>query len=103
MRARVSEDRCAVNELPILIALEAAPGIAIRDGTHPEDNDAVRDPIVAALAQLVRDAYANEQRLRVRFRVVGSPNAEAETMAAQDERLPDKTAEAPEPERRKSA
>jgi hypothetical protein len=34
-----------VNELPILIALEAAPGIAIQDGTNPEDNGAVTDPI----------------------------------------------------------
>ena len=48
-----------MNELPIRIELVAAPGIAIQDGTEPEDNDAVTDPIVAALAQLVRDAYAN--------------------------------------------
>jgi hypothetical protein len=92
-----------VNELPILIELEAAPGIAIQDGTEPEDNGAVTDPIVAALAQLVRDAYANEQRMRARFRVVQSPGDEAETMAAEDERLPDETAQEPEPERRKSA
>jgi len=103
MRARVSEDRCAVNELPILIALEPAPGIAIQDGTHGEDNGAVTDSIVAALAQLVRDAYANEQRLRARFRVVQSSDAEADFMAAQDERSPDETAQSPEPERRKSA
>ena len=44
-----------MNELPILIALEATPGIAIQDGTNPEDNGAVTDPLVIALAQLVRD------------------------------------------------
>jgi hypothetical protein len=93
-----------VNELPILIELIAAPGIDIRDGIHPEDNDAVTDPIVAALAQLVRDAYANEQRMRGRLRVVQSP--EAETVAAQDEPAPqesDKVTQETEPERRKSA
>ena len=92
-----------MNELPILIELAAAPGVAIQDGTHPEDNDVVTDPIVAALAQLVRDAYANEQRLRARFRVVGSPDAEAESMAPQDGRSSEEFAEEPEPERRKSA
>jgi hypothetical protein len=103
MRAHVSEDRCAVNELPILIALEPAPGIAIRDGTHPEDNGPMRDPIVAALAQLVRDAYANEQRMRARFRVVRSSEPEAESMAPEDERSSDESAEEPEQARRKSA
>jgi hypothetical protein len=83
-----------VNELPIQIELIAAPGIAIQDGTHAEDNNAVTDPIVAALAQLVRDAYANEQRMRERFHVVGSPDAEADSMTEQDE---------PEQARRKSA
>ena len=93
-------------ELPILIELVAAPGVAIQDGTNPEDNDAVRDPIVAALAQLVRDAYANEQRMRARFRVLQPSGDEAETMAAQDEPAPQESAqiiEEPYPERRKSA
>jgi hypothetical protein len=36
-----------LSELPILIALEAAPGIAMQDGTNPEDNGAVTDPIEA--------------------------------------------------------
>jgi hypothetical protein len=103
MRAHVSEDRCAVNELPILIALETAPGIAIQDGTQQEDNGPMRDPIVAALAQLVRDAYANEQRMRARFRVVQPSDAETESMAPQDGRSSDEFAEEPEPERRKSA
>ena len=91
-----------MNELPILIELIAAPGIDIQDGTHAEDSNAVTDPIVAALAQLVRDAYANEQRMRARFRVVGSPGDEAETTAAQDECSPNLT-EVTETERRKSA
>jgi hypothetical protein len=95
-----------MNELPILIELEAAPGIAIQDGTQREENDAVTDSIVAALAQLVRDAYANEQRMRARFRVVGSSDAETESMAAQDEPAPEESAQVTqesEPERRKSA
>jgi hypothetical protein len=92
-----------MKELPIRIELEAAPGVAIQDGTAPEDNNAVPDPIVAALAQLVRDAYANEQRMRSRLRVVGSPDAEAESRTEQDEPSPDETAHEPKPERRKSA
>jgi hypothetical protein len=92
-----------MNDLPIRIELMAAPGIAIQDGTAWEDNNAVPDPIVAALAQLVRDAYANEQRMRARFRVVGSSEPEAETMAAQDEPAPEESAQESEPERRKSA
>ena len=95
-----------MNDLPIRIELVAAPGIDIQDGTHAEDNGAVTDPIVAALAQLVRDAYANEQRMRARFRVVQSPGDEAETMAAQDEPAPPESAKVtqePEQARRKSA
>lgn len=92
-----------MNELPILIELVAAPGVAIQDGTHPEHNGAVTDSIVAALAQLVRDAYANEQRMRARFRVVQPSDAETESMAPQDGRSSDEFAEEPEPERRKSA
>ncbi|HEU6440108.1 MAG TPA: hypothetical protein VFC12_06685 [Terriglobales bacterium] len=91
-----------MSELPIMIELVAAPGIAIQDGTHVEDNGAVIDPIVAALAQLVRDAYANEQRMRARLRVVGSSDAGTESMAAEDECSPDLTEE-PEQARRKSA
>jgi hypothetical protein len=92
-----------MNELPIRIELVAAPGIAIQDGTEPEENDAVTDPIVAALAQLVRDAYVNEQRMRARFRVVQSSDNESDSTAAEDEPSPDETAQQPEPERRKSA
>jgi len=64
---------------------------------------AVRDPIVAALAQLVRDAYANEQRMRARFRVVQPSDTETESMAPQDGRSSEEFAEEPKPERRKSA
>jgi hypothetical protein len=93
-----------VNELMILIELVAAPGIDIQDGTNSEDNATVTDSIVAALAQLVRDAYANEQRMRGRLRIVQSPGDEAETMAAQDEPAPQESAKViEEPERRKSA
>jgi len=92
-----------VNELPIRIELEVAPGVAIQDDTAWEDNEAVPDPIVAALAQLVRDAYANEQRMRARFHVVQPSGDEAESMAEQDEPSPDETADDPKPERRKSA
>jgi len=92
-----------MNELPIRIELVAAPGVAIQDGTEPEDNDAVADPIVAALAQIVRDAYANEQRMRARFHVVRPSDEEADLMAEQDEPSPDETAQQPESERRKSA
>jgi hypothetical protein len=95
MRARVSEDRCSASELPILVELEPAPGTAIQDGTEAEDNGVVTDPIVAALAQLVRDAYANEQRMRARFRVVGSSEPEVVSMAPEDERSPDEFAEEP--------
>ncbi len=92
-----------MNELPIRIELEVAPGVAIQDGTNPEDNVAVTDPIVAALAQLVRDAYANEQRMRGRLRVVQPSDADADSMAAQDESLPDEKPAHSEQERRKSA
>jgi hypothetical protein len=92
-----------VNELPIRIELLAAPGVAIQDGTARVDNGAVPDPIVAALAQLVRDAYANEQRMRSHLRVVGAPDAEAESMTEQDEPSLDESAHEPKPERRKSA
>jgi predicted XRE-type DNA-binding protein len=92
-----------LNELPIQIELQAAPGVAIQDGTEQAHNEVMRDPIVAALAQLVRDAYANEQRMRTRLHVVGPSGEEAESMAAQDECLPDESAQEPEPERRKTA
>ncbi len=92
-----------MKELPIRIELEAAPGVAIQDGTAPEDNNAVPDPIVAALAQLMRDAYANEQRMRARLHVVQPTGDEAESRTEQDESSPDETADDPEQERRKSA
>lgn len=92
-----------MNELPIRIELRAAPGVAIQDGTAWEDNNAVPDPIVAALAQLVRDAYANEQRLRARFHVVGSPDDEAESPPTDADNDVEESTGTMEPERRKSA
>jgi hypothetical protein len=92
-----------VNELPILIALEAAPGIAIQGGTQREDNDAVRDPIVAALAQLVRDAYANEQRMGARLYLVQSSGDEPEADQRPDGSAPEVPSAATEQVRRKSA
>ena len=92
-----------MNELPIRIELQAAPGIAIQDGTAWEDNDAVPDPIVAALAQLVRDAYANEQRMRSRLRVVQPSGDEAESMMSDCQNRDEKSTGTIGPERRKSA
>jgi hypothetical protein len=92
-----------MNELPIRIELLAAPGVAIQDGTAWEDNGAVPDPIVAALAQLVRDAYANEQRMRSRLRVVGSPDDEAESPPTDAENDVEESTGTIGPERRKSA
>lgn len=92
-----------MNELTILIALEAAPGIAIQDGTQREDNDAVRDPIVAALAQLVRDAYENEQRMGARLYLVQSSGDELEADQRPDGSAPEVSSTAIEQMRRESA
>ena len=92
-----------MNDLPIRIELVSAPGVAIQDGTALEDNDAVTDPIVAALAQLVRDAYANEQQLRARFRVLEPSEVEAESMTSEVRSEAQEPTGAIEPERRKSA
>ena len=92
-----------MNELPILIELEAARGIDIQDGTGQEQNDPMRDPIVAALAQLVRDAYANEQRLRARRHLVALSDPEPDAWSSEDENHPGAPKEATETKRRKSA
>ena len=92
-----------MNELPIRIELEAGRGIDLLDGTGGVQNGPMRDPIVAALAQLVRDAYANEQRLRARSHVVGPADSEPDAWSSEDENHPGVPNELTETKRRKSA
>ena len=65
------DDRAAAGPAPIPLTVHVTrPQMPLDSGADASNTPAVVDPLVAALAQLVRDRWAAERRERARVRVV---------------------------------